>query len=454
LSVLDLGSNVIKDEGCIKLANAIKGNHASSLLWLSLARNGITVEGVKVLALTIRMRPCHLTHLDLSHNLVGLEGTEALSAALKVNLSVQSLRLASCHIGVNGAGLLAEALKTGCALTTLDLEDNQILGQGSAALANALSGSLLRTPITNLGLRANNIEDGGAVVLAEALKVNCSLVILDLADNAISVTGVSALAEALKGAGYNPTHARRNKHDDVMLFARRQQDLIDFYMRKDSSKVCACLRVYWLVCSLRAACACPSYAIARLACCCMQFFHKHPSYVCLDLPTLELQIPEAKTLLTDYAFIDLVKSLHTKYNELPEGWQNSEEWTDAEARRLSFAVNRFKAEAAAETAELEGTNVDDDHICPPGRPPPAKLQAQLAAFYAKHDISKIPDVEKLLSDYPFEQVVKSLQQKYNALPDGWEEYAETKTKWSLDMGMNMSNLSLSPTTFTVPGFSY
>jgi Ran GTPase-activating protein (RanGAP) involved in mRNA processing and transport len=238
LAVLDLACNVIRDEGCVKLANAIKGNHASSLLWLSLERNGITLEGVQVLALTIRMRPCHLTHLDLSHNVVGLEGTEALAAALKVNLSMRSLRLASCRIGVNGAGLLAEALKTGCALTSLDLEDNRILGQGSAALANALSGSLLRTPITNLGLRSNHIEDGGAVVLAEALKLNFSLVILDLADNAISITGVSALAEALKGAGYNPTHARRSKHDDVMLFARRQQDLIDFYMRKDSSKVC------------------------------------------------------------------------------------------------------------------------------------------------------------------------------------------------------------------------
>jgi hypothetical protein len=170
-----------------------------------------------------------------------------------------------------------------------------------------------------------------------------------------------------------------------------------------------------------------------------------------------VQIPEAKTLLTDYAFADLVKSLHTKYNELPEGWQASEEWLEAEARRLSFAVNRFKAEAAAEVADQEGTEVEDDHICPPGRPPPAKLQVQLTDFYAKHDISKIPDVEKLLSDYPFEQVVKSLQQKYGALPNGWEQYAETKTKWSLDMGgmgsMGMGNLGLSPTSFSVPGFS-
>ena len=153
----------------------------------------------------------------------------------------------------------------------------------------------------------------------------------------------------------------------------------------------------------------------------------------------------------DYPFADLVKSLMTKYSELPEGWQKTDAWVESEARRLSKAVSTLKAEEAA--AEEDEADEDGDS---PGRPPPAKLQAQLTDFYAKHDISKIPEVQKLLSDYPFDQVVKSLQQKYGALPAGWEQYAETKTKWSLDMG----GLSLSPTLggiaksgFSVPGFS-
>ena len=48
LAILDLGCNIIRDEGCIAVANAIKGNHASSLRWLSMQRNGITAEGVQV----------------------------------------------------------------------------------------------------------------------------------------------------------------------------------------------------------------------------------------------------------------------------------------------------------------------------------------------------------------------------------------------------------------------
>ena len=48
LAILDQGCNIIRDEGCIAVANAIKGNHASSLRWLSMQRNGITAEGVQV----------------------------------------------------------------------------------------------------------------------------------------------------------------------------------------------------------------------------------------------------------------------------------------------------------------------------------------------------------------------------------------------------------------------
>ena len=49
--------------------------------------------------------------------------------------------------------------------------------------------------------------------------------------------------------------------------------------------------------------------------------------------SLTVQIPEAKSLLMDYPFADLVKSLQTKYSELPEGWQKTDAWVESEARR-------------------------------------------------------------------------------------------------------------------------
>jgi hypothetical protein len=59
----------------------------------------------------------------------------------------------------------------------------------------------------------------------------------------------------------------------------------------------------------------------------------------------------------------------------------------------------------------------------------AELHAQLNEFYATRDTSKIPQVEKLLSDYPFDQIVQSLLQKYGELPAGWEKYAQATPKW-------------------------
>jgi hypothetical protein len=55
--------------------------------------------------------------------------------------------------------------------------------------------------------------------------------------------------------------------------------------------------------------------------------------------------------------------------------------------------------------------------------PTEELHAQLIEFYKTHDTSKIPDVGKLLTDYAFEVVVSSLQQKYGVLPNGWDRYA-------------------------------
>jgi hypothetical protein len=56
---------------------------------------------------------------------------------------------------------------------------------------------------------------------------------------------------------------------------------------------------------------------------------------------------------------------------------------------------------------------------------------QLAAFYQVHEPSKIPEVENLLSQYKYEDVVASLTKKYGKLPDGWgsaSSEAQTKPK--------------------------
>ena len=50
-------------------------------------------------------------------------------------------------------------------------------------------------------------------------------------------------------------------------------------------------------------------------------------------------------------------------------------------------------------------------------------EGQLAAFYEKHEPSKIPEVVTLLANYPYEDIKASLLAKYGALPEGWGEDA-------------------------------
>jgi hypothetical protein len=54
-------------------------------------------------------------------------------------------------------------------------------------------------------------------------------------------------------------------------------------------------------------------------------------------------------------------------------------------------------------------------------------RTSLVAFYERREPAKLPDVDKLLSgQYDFAEVVKSLKAKYKELPAGWEKYEDPR----------------------------
>ncbi|KFH71343.1 hypothetical protein MVEG_01643 [Podila verticillata NRRL 6337] len=77
-------------------------------------------------------------HFELGTNLIGDNGAQALSEALKINSTLTTLNLRSNFIGDDGAQALAEALKTNSTLSVLDLSDNSIGNYGVQALSEAL----------------------------------------------------------------------------------------------------------------------------------------------------------------------------------------------------------------------------------------------------------------------------------------------------------------------------
>eukprot|EP01094_Clydonella_sp_ATCC50884_P017021 TRINITY_DN2893_c0_g1_i4.p2 TRINITY_DN2893_c0_g1~~TRINITY_DN2893_c0_g1_i4.p2 ORF type:complete len:131 (-),score=26.59 TRINITY_DN2893_c0_g1_i4:74-418(-) len=81
-------------------------------------------------------------------------------------------------------------------LACLDLEENNIGDGGAAHVADALR---VNTSLKKLYLEGNNIGPEGAAQLADALRGNTSLKRLDLIENNIGPEGAAHLADASCG---------------------------------------------------------------------------------------------------------------------------------------------------------------------------------------------------------------------------------------------------------------
>ncbi|XP_075905264.1 leucine-rich repeat-containing protein 34 [Nelusetta ayraudi] len=93
---------------------------------------------------------------------------------------------------------LAKRLKTEC-VTDLDVSYNNISDDGAAHLADVLKED--DSALLSLDLRFNDIQAGGATVLAESLQSNCTLLALRLSGNKIGDDGGTHLATMLQVNG-------------------------------------------------------------------------------------------------------------------------------------------------------------------------------------------------------------------------------------------------------------
>ena len=198
LLYLDLAGNQITDDGVASLSEGLK-QQTCQLTTLYLTVNQITDDGVASLSEVLKQPTCQLTTLYLADIKITDAGVASLSEALKQSTcQLTTLDLAANQITFAGVASLSEALKQPtCQLTTLSLADNKITDAGVASLSEALKQSTCQ--LTRLDLAANQITDDGVASLSEALKQStCQLTTLYLAGNKITDDGVASLSEALK----------------------------------------------------------------------------------------------------------------------------------------------------------------------------------------------------------------------------------------------------------------
>ncbi|KAL0239497.1 hypothetical protein GEMRC1_009605 [Eukaryota sp. GEM-RC1] len=131
-----------------------------------------------------------------------------LSESLLFNTTITDINLSRNFIGpkgavalelagveAEGAIALAEALKVNCSITKIKLRSNSIGSKGGIAIANSLK---MNSTVTEISLNHNSIDDVCMIALAEMLKVNSTLIEIDLRNNSIGNEGAIALAHGLK----------------------------------------------------------------------------------------------------------------------------------------------------------------------------------------------------------------------------------------------------------------
>ena len=120
---------------------------------------------------------------------------KALAGVVGSLLERQAVDFSDDFLDDDHAAVLAEVIKTNSTLTLLNLSNSSIGDDGVAALAKAIKKN---STLTELNLSGNTIGVEGVTALSEAIKKNSTLTELNLFGGSLHVDYVATLAEAIK----------------------------------------------------------------------------------------------------------------------------------------------------------------------------------------------------------------------------------------------------------------
>lgn len=167
---------------------------------LHLENTELKAKGCKALAECLREHNTHNIHKNNNnHKFNNIRTSQDYDPN---NLQIQTLEIWNDHIGPDGAKSLADSLRGNNTLTLLDLSYCWIGDAGIKSLADSLQGS---STLLTLNLSRNKIKTKGCKALADSLQphtsLSGSLTRLVLSSNEISKKGAVALATAFKNGG-------------------------------------------------------------------------------------------------------------------------------------------------------------------------------------------------------------------------------------------------------------
>eukprot|EP00937_MAST-01D_sp_MAST-1D-sp2_P006035 g6035.t1 len=227
--------------GVIALAEALQFN--SALTSVNLLNNSIGKDGASAILHACKSSTTLKTVLGLADQTEanfrgkywGVAGAILMSAELMVNSALTSLNLYDNNIGVEGGKTIAEVLPK-CPLKNLNLCWND-LGSESKTMAQAVLQhttmevfceipikDLHAGSLTELDLSEKGINDHGAIVLADLIKVSSRLNTLDLSNNNIGGVSGYIKKDKLQGTSFKKGDTVQYNGQQCIVFMEEDSD--------------------------------------------------------------------------------------------------------------------------------------------------------------------------------------------------------------------------------------
>ncbi|NXP71543.1 DRC5 protein, partial [Ramphastos sulfuratus] len=177
-------------QDCCNLAAAVKMCH--NLKVFKLTQSKVDDKKTKLLVCNLLDHPC-LVELNLSHNLIGDKGAQAVGKLIN-HSRLETLDLCNNQVHHLGAQALAEALAENSTLTSLNLRLNCVEDKGGQAIGRAL---LTNTTLKSIHLGSNNLSEPTATVFSQVLVQNTTLVTINFSCNHLGLDGGKQLLKGL-----------------------------------------------------------------------------------------------------------------------------------------------------------------------------------------------------------------------------------------------------------------
>ncbi|KAL0434427.1 UNVERIFIED_CONTAM: RAN GTPase-activating protein 2 [Sesamum latifolium] len=192
LRYLNISDNALGEKGVRAFGKLLQSQ--TSLEELYLMNDGISKEAAQAVCELVPSTE-KLRVLHFHNNMTGDEGAIAISEILRRCPSLEDFRCSSTRVGSEGGVALSEALAECKNLKKLDLRDNMFGVEAGIKLSESL---FKHDYLTEIYLSYLNLEDDGAIAVANALKEAApSLRVLEMAGNDITAEAAPSMAACI-----------------------------------------------------------------------------------------------------------------------------------------------------------------------------------------------------------------------------------------------------------------